>query len=58
MIYPKERTFPGEDLNEHVGIIAIGFEGVHKGYGLMEVSPECKSILEFFSTFDLIIANT
>lgn len=39
MIYLKERTFLGEDLNGHVGIIAIGFEDVRKGYGLREVSP-------------------
>ncbi|KAH1196522.1 Glutathione hydrolase 1 [Glycine max] len=53
-----EKVFLGGDLNGHVGSVARGFEGVHRGFGLGEMNGEGKSILEFSEALDLSIANT
>ncbi|KAL5146330.1 Craniofacial development protein 2 [Glycine soja] len=53
-----EKVFLGGDLNGHVGSVARGFEGVHRGFGLGEMNGEGKSILEFSKALNLSIANT
>ncbi|PKA66012.1 hypothetical protein AXF42_Ash010421 [Apostasia shenzhenica] len=51
-------TFIGGDLNGHVGRVAEEFNSIHGGYSFGEINEEGKTILEFSSAYDLVIANT
>ncbi|XP_057742595.1 uncharacterized protein LOC130961011 [Arachis stenosperma] len=54
----RDKIFVGRDLNGHAGREVIGYESIHGGHGFGVVNTEGKIILDFFSIFDLLIANT
>jgi hypothetical protein len=54
----SEKLFIGGDLNEHVGSIRVGFDGVHGGFEYMSRNQEGEGILNFALAYDLIVANT
>ncbi|PKA67201.1 hypothetical protein AXF42_Ash004693 [Apostasia shenzhenica] len=54
----EERLFIGGDLNGYVRRVAKEFNNIHGGYGFREINEEGKTILEFSSAYDLVIANT
>ncbi|KAM7489846.1 hypothetical protein LguiB_027330 [Lonicera macranthoides] len=54
----REKIFLGGDLNGHVGSSSENYRGVHGGYGIGVVNTEGKSILDFSSAYDLMVANT
>lgn len=37
-----EKTFREGDLNGHIGSTTKGYEGLHVGYGIVEVNAESK----------------
>jgi hypothetical protein len=53
-----EKLFIGGDLNEHLGSIRVGFDGVHEGFGYRSRNQEGEDILNFVLSYDLIVANT
>jgi hypothetical protein len=53
-----ENLFIGGDLNEHLGSIRVGFDGVHEGFGYRSRNQEGEDILNFVLSYDLIVANT
>jgi hypothetical protein len=54
----SEKLFLGGDLNEHVGSIRVGFDGVYGGFGYGSRNQEGEGILNFALAYDLIVANT
>ena len=53
-----DKIFLGGDLNGHVGREVTGYGSIHGGHGFGVINAEGKTILDFSSTFDLLIANT
>ena len=58
MIPIREKLFIGGDLNGHVGISHYGFDSVHRGFDFGERNESGNSILDFASSYDLILVNT
>ncbi|PWA60844.1 hypothetical protein CTI12_AA378710 [Artemisia annua] len=52
------RLIIGGDLNGHIGATADGYAGVHGGFGFGVRNDEGRSILEFATTHDLVVANS
>ena len=53
-----EKLFIGGDLNGHIGKDNNGYERIHGGFGYGDKNEMGESILEFATSYDLIIANT
>nr|ACN78483.1 putative endonuclease/exonuclease/phosphatase [Arachis hypogaea] len=54
----EDKIFLGGDLNGHVGREVYGYESIHGGHGFGAINVNGKTILDFSSTFDLLIADT
>ena len=54
----QEFLIPCGDWNGHIGQMAEGFEGVHGGKAYGERNLEGDRLLEFVSSFDLVITNS
>jgi hypothetical protein len=54
----SEKLFIGGDLNEHIGSIRVGFNGVHGGFGYGSRNQEEEGILNFILAYDLFVTNT
>jgi hypothetical protein len=54
----SKKLFIGEDLNEYVDSIRVGFDGVYGGFGYGSRNQEGNDILNFVLAYDLIIVNT
>ncbi|PWA87966.1 hypothetical protein CTI12_AA123880 [Artemisia annua] len=52
------RLIIGGDLNGHIGAAADGYAGVHGGFGFRVRNDEGRSILEFATAHDLVVANS
>ena len=53
-----QRLIIGGDLNGHIGAGADGYAGVHGGFGFGVRNDEGRSILEFATAHDLVVANS
>ena len=53
-----QRLIIGGDLNGHIGAAADGYAGVHGGFGFGVRNDEGRSILEFATAHDLVVANS
>ncbi|CAG5020316.1 unnamed protein product [Parnassius apollo] len=58
LIYPKETTLLGGDLNGHIGEANSAFKRVHGGYVYGTLNDAGKVILSTAAAFDLAIANS
>ena len=47
-----------DDLNNHTGKLANGYEGVHSGYGYGLRNKEGEHILEFAGAHNLVVGNS
>jgi hypothetical protein len=54
----SEKLFIGGDLNEHVGSIRVGFDGVYGGFRYESRNQEEEGILNFVLDYDLFVTNT
>ncbi|QHO29329.1 Craniofacial development protein [Arachis hypogaea] len=54
----RDKIFLGGYLNGHVGREVTGYGSIHGGHGFRVINAEGKSILDFSSTFNILIANT
>ena len=54
----SEKLFIGGDLNGHVGASSTGFEAAHGGFGYGRRNQEGEDVLDFATTFDMMVANT
>ncbi|PWA80379.1 craniofacial development protein 2 [Artemisia annua] len=55
---PDQRLIIGGDLNGHIGAATDGYAGVHGGFGFGVRNDEGRSILEFTTAHDLVVANS
>jgi len=46
------------DMNGHVGLISVGYDGTHGGYGFGDRNADGFTILEFADGLNLVICNT
>ena len=53
-----QRLVLGGDLNGHIGVGADGYSGVHGSFGFGERNEDGRTILEFATAHDLLIANS
>nr|XP_043615972.1 craniofacial development protein 2-like [Erigeron canadensis] len=53
-----QRLVLGGDLNGHIGVESDGYAGVHGGLGFGVRNDEGRTILEFATAHDLVIANS
>ncbi|GKC82644.1 ataxia telangiectasia mutated family protein [Tanacetum coccineum] len=53
-----QRLIIGGDLNGHIGAAAEGYAGVHGGFGYGARNEEGRTILEFATAHDLVVANS
>ncbi|GKD32808.1 ataxia telangiectasia mutated family protein, partial [Tanacetum coccineum] len=53
-----QRLIIGGDLNGHIGATAKGYAGVHGGFGYGSRNEEGRTILEFATAHDLVVANS
>nr|GEY37915.1 hypothetical protein [Tanacetum cinerariifolium] len=53
-----QRQIIGGDLNGHIGAAADGYAGVHGGFGYGARNEEGRTILEFATAHDLVVANS
>ena len=54
----SEIVFPCGDWNGHIGRSAMGYEGVHGGFGYGERNTEGERLLEYADATDSIICNS
>ena len=54
----KEFLIPCGDWNGHIGQMAEGYEGVHGGKTYGERNIEGERLLEFASSFELVVTNS
>nr|GEY86992.1 hypothetical protein [Tanacetum cinerariifolium]GEY87219.1 hypothetical protein [Tanacetum cinerariifolium] len=53
-----QRLIIGGDLNDHIGVVADGYAGVHGGFEFGDRNEEGCTILEFATAHDLVAANS
>nr|GEV70626.1 hypothetical protein [Tanacetum cinerariifolium] len=53
-----EQLFIEGDLNGHIGAVADGYAGVHRGFSFGDRNEEGRSIIEFDTAHDLVVANS
>ncbi|XP_055814200.1 uncharacterized protein LOC129883595 [Solanum dulcamara] len=53
-----EKIFIGGDFNGHICTTFNGFDDVHRGFGFGKKNSGGVSLLEFFKTLELVIANS
>ncbi|QHO53152.1 Putative endonuclease/exonuclease/phosphatase [Arachis hypogaea] len=54
----RDKIFLGGYLNSHVEREVSEYGNIHGGHSFRVVNTESKTILDFSSTFDILIANT
>uniref|UniRef100_A0A1S4A919 Craniofacial development protein 2-like n=2 Tax=Nicotiana TaxID=4085 RepID=A0A1S4A919_TOBAC len=53
-----EKIFIGGDFNGHIGVMSMGYDDVHGGFGFGDRNRGETSLLDFARAFDLVIANS
>nr|GEV85861.1 retrovirus-related Pol polyprotein LINE-1 [Tanacetum cinerariifolium] len=53
-----ERLIIRGDLNGHIGAAANGYAGVHGGFGFGDRNEEGRTILEFATAHEMVVANS